>query len=226
MKDVLRERAFELGARLFGVADLTALQEKEPELLRHVGGGFTRAIVLGIPLNRAVLEGLFEGPTPMYAHHYQQVNYLLDRMTLALSLDIQDAGFSALAVPASQMIRNRPAQGHLSHKLLGWFAGLGHIGRSTLLVNPRYGAGARYVSILTDMPLVTDAPSDGDCGDCRACQSVCPVHAIGETPADYNLDVCHRQLESFAQTPFVGQRICGLCVKVCGGTSLVPDSPS
>ena len=36
---------------------------------------------------------------------------------------------------------------------VGWAAGLGHIGRCTLLVHPQYGAQMRYVSVLTDMPL-------------------------------------------------------------------------
>ncbi|MFH0880342.1 MAG: hypothetical protein V2A34_11570 [Lentisphaerota bacterium] len=213
----LKRKAVEWGAAIMGVADLELLLRSKPDLLRNVGPGYTRAVVMGVPLSSAVLKTIVDQPTPIYAHHYQQVNYMLDRMALRMSLEIQKRGYEALPVPASQIIRNRPVQGHLSHKQLGWAAGLGHIGRSTLLVHPAYGARVRYVSVLTNMPLKPGEPSTRTCGTCHACMAICPAQAIHDTAVQYDLSACHARLEGFAKIPFVGQRICGLCVKVCRG---------
>jgi epoxyqueuosine reductase QueG len=216
-RERLRETAREMGASAFGVADLVALQATIPELLRHVGKDDTRAVVAGIRLQSAVLETIVDHPTPIYFHHYRQVNYQLDRMALMLADRIQDAGYRAMAVPASQIIQREPMAGHVSHKLLGWAAGIGFIGRCTLLVHPAYGAQMRYVSVLTDMPLPADAPYEGDCGTCRACIEVCPAQAVGDRREDFDLEACTRKLTEFTKLPFIGQHICGVCVRACIG---------
>jgi epoxyqueuosine reductase QueG len=168
-------------------------------------------------LQKAVLKDIGNEPTPLYFHNYRQVNYQLDSLALMLADRIQDAGFNALAVPASQIIKKDPMSGHISHKLLGWAAGIGFIGRNTLLVNPEYGAQMRYVSVLTDMPLKAGSPNNGDCGTCKACIPVCPVKAIKEKKENFNLQACYEKLTEFTRLPFIGQHICGVCVKACVG---------
>jgi len=213
----LANLASEQGARVFGVADLERLQKNVPDLLARVGEGYARAIVCGVRLQKAVLDGIADSPTPLYFHNYRQANYQLDTIALALADRMQEAGWRALAVPASQVISRDPMSGHISHKLLGWSAGLGHIGRNNLLVHPRYGSQVRYVSVLTDMPLPADGPVDGDCGACRACVSACPARAIGERAKDFNLTACYAKLTEFTHLPFIGQHICGVCLKTCPG---------
>jgi epoxyqueuosine reductase QueG len=166
-----------------------------------------------------VLESISDQPTPLYFHHYRQANYQLDRAAFAVADRLQDAGCRALAIPASQIIRSRPMSGHVSHKLLGWAAGLGFIGRCTLLVHPQFGAQMRYVSVLTDAPLAAGRPSEGDCGACRACVPVCPAGAIKEKREEFDLEACYRKLTEFTRLPFIGQHICGVCVKACSGTA-------
>lgn len=216
-QDDLEDHARAQGAVAFGVADLDALQEQVPGLLARVGGPYSRAVVLGMRLQDAVLESIVDHPTPLYFHHYRQVNYQLDRLALLAADRIQAAGFRALAVPASQIIQRDPMAGHVSHKLLGWAAGLGFMGRHTLLVHPRYGARLRYVSVLTDMPLRAGSPHDGTCGACRACIAACPARAICERREDFDLAACYETLTGFTRLPFVGQHICGVCVKACAG---------
>ncbi|HBA82934.1 MAG TPA: epoxyqueuosine reductase [Verrucomicrobia bacterium] len=215
----LEALAREQGASLFGVADLQPLLEREPELLSRVPGAHTRAVVMGVRLNACVLESIHEAPTPLYAHHYMQVNYLLDRIALALATTIEGWGHAALPIPASQVVSNRPLQGHVSHKTLGGAAGLGFIGRSSLLIHPQYGAQVRYASVLTTLPLKAGQPLKQDCGSCHACQESCPAGAIRESSAAYDLTACHQTLQTFSRLPFVGHQICGVCVKVCKGRS-------
>jgi epoxyqueuosine reductase QueG len=213
----LETLAREMGARAFGVADLDSLRKKIPGLLKLVGDDYSRAVVFGIRLQQAALESVTDKPTPIYFHNYRQVNYQLDGTACLVADKIQDAGHRALAVPASQIIRKDPMTGHISHKLLGWAAGIGFIGRNTLLVHPLYGAQMRYVSVLTDMPLAPDRPHTGDCGTCRACVEVCPARAIGGRREDFDLEACYEKLTEFTRMPFIGQHICGVCVKACDG---------
>jgi epoxyqueuosine reductase len=213
----LEQMARSMGAKAFGIADLNKLKTKTPDLFKMLPGYYSRAVVSGIRLQKAVLKDIRNGPTPLYFHNYRQINYQLDALALMIADKIQDAGFNALAVPASQIIKKDPMSGHISHKLLGWAAGIGFIGRNTLLVHPEYGAQLRYVSVLTDMPLKAGSQHNGDCGSCKACIPVCPAKAINEKREDFNLQACYEKLTEFTRLPFIGQHICGVCVKACAG---------
>lgn len=213
----LEQYARSMGAKAFGIADLNKLRTKAPDLLKMLPGYYSRAIVSGIRLQKAVLKDIRNEPTPLYFHNYRQINYQLDALALMLADRIQEAGYNALAVPASQIIKKSPMSGHISHKLLGWAAGIGFIGRSTLLVHPDYGTQLRYVSVLTDMPLKAGSPNTGDCGSCKACIPTCPAKAIKEKKEDFNLQACYEKLTEFTRIPFIGQHICGVCVKNCTG---------
>ena len=200
----------------FGVADLAVARRAEPNLLENLPETpFTRAIVFGIPLQRAVLETIVDRPTPLYFHNSRQANYRLDSAALETAAMLQTAGHRALALPASQIITREPMRGHVSHRVLAWAAGLGWWGRNNLLVNPLLGSQLRLVSVLTDAPVEADAPMDRDCGTCVACVRVCPADAIMERREEFRLDLCYRKLCEFTKMPFIGQHICGICVKAC-----------
>ena len=96
-------------------------------------------------------------------------------------------------------------------------AGVGFIGRSSLLIHPQYGAQVRYASILTTLEVEAGRPLEMGCGDCQVCQAVCPAGAIHDSPASYDLNACHAALQAFSRLPFVGHQICGICVKACAG---------
>jgi epoxyqueuosine reductase len=218
----LKKAALNMGASSVGIADLDLLKKKTPDLLNLVGEDFSRAVVLGMRLQEAAVSGIVDKPTTIYFHNYRQLNYQLDSVALLLAGMIQDAGFRALAIPASQIVARDPMRGHISHKLLGWAAGIGFIGRNTLLIHPEYGARMRYVSILTDMPLKPDKPLSGEgCGPCKACISVCPAAAIGATRDEFNLHACFEKLTEFTRLSFIGQHICGVCVKACRGQAAI-----
>jgi epoxyqueuosine reductase QueG len=129
-----------------------------------------------------------------------------------------------MPIPASQITNARLHKGAISHKAIAAIAGLGWIGRSQLLVNPKLGPRLRLASILTDMPLQPGKPVRNRCGECEACVKACPTHAIkpvGVMEAGwvreevFDPDACFQRLVKFRDDPLYGASICGICVKVC-----------
>jgi epoxyqueuosine reductase len=208
--------ALDQGLSLFGVADITGIRE-EFNLDKKLREKFDWGISLGKRLLDAVLEDIKDRPTPLYFHHYRQLNFFLDRAALLLSSYIQESGFQALPIPASQITDWDRQKAHLSHKKVGYLAGLGFIGRNNLLVHPELGARFRLVTVLTDMPLEADKPLEVDCGVCMNCLKPCPAQAIREKKEEFDHRACYEKLKEFKKTGIVGQHICGVCIKACSG---------
>jgi len=205
------------GGSLFGVADLRAFKKDDFLLLPAAIDQLPFAISVGYHLSDAILEGIENQPTPHYFHHYQRINILLDTIALILNAAIQELGYQAMPVATSQLVDWKSQRGHLSHKHVARAAGLGWIGRNNLLVNERFGARIRLVTVLTDLPLGLNAPTARGCGSCKDCLTVCPVGAIKEQQTDFDHVGCYEQLKIFSKTLHLSHHICGVCVKACRG---------
>jgi len=215
MYNELKDIAVSSCLTAFGVGPVGDLRPHYDALPSDQTEGLSYGISLGARVSAAVLKGCVTGPTRHYLHHYKMLNLLLDQTALKISLAIQNKGFNALPIPASQIVDWVKQTAHLSHKMIAVRAGIGWIGRNNLLVNPEAGSRIRIATILTDMPLKTDTPLERDCGSCKKCMDICPVSAIKESYKDWDKAACLDKLKYFAKAHNVGQYICGLCVKVC-----------
>ena len=182
--------------------------------------GLDCAVSLAFPLPPDSLGGIKDGPTLLYKHAYTQLNYLMDRVGLAVSHRLMAAGFRALPIAASQLTDWERLRGHVDHRRVASHLGLGWYGRNNLLVTPGRGAQVRLVTVLTDAAL--DHPGEwagreSGCGDCRACVAVCPVAAIHDGPESFDRPACAARTREFEKVRGIGQRICGVCVRACGG---------
>jgi epoxyqueuosine reductase QueG len=213
----LKRFALKEGASLFGVAETSAVEDKFHSLSPKALQGLDRAIAMAFHLSDRVMEDVVDGPTKLYFFHYQRVNVLLDELALKITNFIQDRGWQALPIPASQIVDWEKQRAHLSHKHVAQQAGLGWIGRNNLLVTPQFGACVRLITVLTNMPLRADEPSPWGCEDCRACLSSCPSQCIKEKPEDFDHIGCYHQIKALVKAAGISQNICGLCVKACQG---------
>lgn len=212
----LKKFSQNLGIDLFGVADIRSARNNF-FLSQNLLEKFDKAICLGVRLSLSVLEEIVDAPTKLYFHHYRTVNNFLDQAAFKVSCYIQKKGYLSIPIPASQILDWQNQKAHLSHKHIGYLAGLGWIGRNNLLVNESLGSQFRLVSILTNMPLKIDKPVKEDCGSCRLCLDSCPSDAIKDSPADFEHLRCFEKLKEFQRQRLADQYICGVCVNACRG---------
>ncbi len=109
----------------------------------------------------------------------------------------------------------------LLEKALAERAGIGWIGRNSLLITPEYGSYVFLGELLTTVKLEVDQPIAEQCGECRICIDACPNQAILENRA-INSQRClseitqQKKLDSM-HYEVLGTRIygCDTCQEVC-----------
>ena len=179
LKDYLKEKALNLGADLFGVADLENFDFKNsPTIPENLLLEFKKAISIAMALPKTIFMKIEKAPTPEYAKVYNTVNNKLDEITLFLSKIIEEKGYKALPIPASQIIDKNEFKGAITHKAIARLAGIGWQGKSLLIVSSEYGPRIRLATILTNLDIEADSPVENRCGSCTNCKEVCPSNAI------------------------------------------------
>lgn len=136
------------------------------------------------------------------------------RIALQLSYLIQGLGYRARA--------HIDGNYQVIAPLLARDAGLGEIGRLSLLITPELGPRVRLGVVTTNLPLEADARLDGSpildfCRICRKCADNCPSRSIpfderleidGAFRWKLNPDTCFRYWNAIGTD-------CGICLRVC-----------
>ncbi len=178
-KTELKEIFFSRGADLCGVASLDRFADA-PE-------GFHPTDVL--PGCRSVISFACRFPAATLKcaspHPYTLArNVMTDKMNriaVECCLELERRGIAAVPVPANDSVPD-PRTGRfrsiVSQKHAAQAAGLGTIGRHSLLITPELGSMVWLGCVLTEAALAPDTLKASICDDCGLCVKACPVNAL------------------------------------------------
>jgi epoxyqueuosine reductase len=218
-QEVLQELAINWGATKVGFANL---KNALPEEFGYLNTG----ISVILRLSDEILSQIKEKPTHAYFHHYRTANSLIDQITFKIASKLQEWGYLAMPIAASQSINTGDGnsyKGLFQHKTTATMAGLGWIGKSACLVTEEYGPRIRLGTVLTNMEAIYGEPvTESQCGQCVKCFRACPGLAIRGNnwyqgiPREELLDARACSMHMHNHYQHIGRgSVCGICVKVC-----------
>jgi epoxyqueuosine reductase QueG len=214
LSSVLKQIALGQGACVAGIADLSGFVVP-PDDART-------AIVFGLRYSDEAVEAL------PGENVWEPMAQSLSEKTLEIYSRLADClcSFSPCArscrIDQAQEVLGLKLEG-LTQKAMAVLAGMGWIGKSSLLVSPAWGPRIRLGTLLTDAAIPSDVPFHANnCGECRVCMDACPAQAIADTRstirgfATFSIDA-QRCLNHMCRDPAqTGRRhFCGICLKVC-----------
>lgn len=142
------------------------------------------------------------------------------RVTLARLEQLADF----LRLNGARAARPYADTGPIPERELAQRAGLGWIGKNTMLLRPGVGSWFFIGTVLTDLELQIDAPFETDhCGSCTRCLEACPTEAFVE-PRVLDATRCISYLTIEQKSPIVSEfaeRLggwafgCDLCNEAC-----------
>jgi epoxyqueuosine reductase len=213
---MIKEMAHKLGADLCGIAPV--------ERFDNAPNGFhpydiypgTKSVIV---IAKREIESTLHTKSPVpYTFSTEITLQKVFSITIDLIYEIEKAGFFAVPVPSEPYEywdeSTMTGKGILSLKHAGHQAGLGVIGRNSLLVNQKYGNLMRLGAILTNANLEGDAIQALDlCSDsCNLCIKNCPVEAINCNQVDQSK--C-RPNSAIVNKKGYSLYTCNICRKVC-----------
>lgn len=113
--------------------------------------------------------------------------------------------------------------GPLFERELAQSAGLGFIGKNTLLLHRHHGSYFLLATFLTNIPFQPDRPVDtSHCGTCRRCIDICPTQALTEYQMDARRCISYLTIEKRGELTWEEMEGngphyfgCDLCQEVC-----------
>jgi len=211
-----------LGFAPFGdvYAALMPIQRRRlEELCGDTVDSMRGAISIAYAYPREVIEAIpmrgYRESWNIYARAYHRLNRALNHTAERIA-ELVDG----VAVPAT-LEGFTGSVGHVkdfyaatvSHRVAAELAGLGWRGKSGLIVNPRYASAIRLATIYTPFSFPSTGPSEGGCGECRACLETCPLLRAERLGEDYR-ELCRRYIIALERRGLEAD-VCGRCVRAC-----------
>ena len=176
----VKEIAYKLGAELCGIAG--------PDRFADAPEGYHPLDVW--PACRSVISfacrfpaaGAACGNDVVYTRVRNSITAKMDAIALDLCIELEKRGVQCVPVPANESQWDKKTgrwRSIVSQKHAAQAAGLGTIGRHSLLITPELGSMVWLGCVLCGEKLEADPVREPVCDNCGKCVEVCPVHALG-----------------------------------------------
>jgi len=177
MNKEIEQLLFDKGVDIVRFVDISGLPEKQTQ-------GFDKAIVFCVALSKEFMISVHEGKE-IGDDEFVTKEHETDVLADWLAAHLQQKGYKAY----SQSEKNNDDHGNynektkisnLPHKTIAHLAGLGYIGKNSLLITKEFGCAFSMCTVLTDAPVTTECHpiTESKCGDCNDCMQACPENAI------------------------------------------------
>jgi epoxyqueuosine reductase len=170
---------------------------------------------------KAPAEALFLKNTLPYTNIQDRLEQHLDYIGLMAARELERLGIKAVPMPTDKPYEyfdqaKQHGKALLSLRHAAWLAGLGILGKNTLLINNKYGNLLSLGALLVDTVLEPDPLADyrgRACPDnCRLCLDSCPHDALdGRTVDQWKC----RPMSNYKIGNNFNVKICNMCRKVC-----------
>ncbi|NLI35737.1 MAG: epoxyqueuosine reductase [Bacteroidales bacterium] len=218
MKENIRQMAISAGADVCGFANIDRFKDAPKGYLpTDIYKDCKSVLALGIAIPRGLS---FVNPQFIYGHFNELSCPMVDQILFRVARMIEDKyGGYAIPIPSDAPVgfwdeETKTAHGLLSMKHIGVLAGIGFMGKNTILCNEQFGNQLTIGAILLTHDLPSDELSQNHClPKCHKCIDNCPVHAIRED-GTVNQKRCR---ENTYKTTFrnIGTVECNLCRMGC-----------
>ncbi len=185
LKEEIKASALSLGADLVGMASLERFAGAPP--------GFSPSDIMPQAKTVVVMakkipdQLVYNNLSTAFTTTCQDLLKRLDYIACDLAIFVEKKGGQAMPVPADDPYiywdaENRRGMGDLSHKHAARAAGLGILGKNSLLITPQYGNRVQLVSVITNLDLEPDSLVEEELcpPKCRLCLDACPAGALKE----------------------------------------------
>jgi epoxyqueuosine reductase QueG len=192
MKEKIRSIFLSLGADICGFANIDRFSEAP--------AGFSPSDVYTecksvIVIAKALPKGLSKVSPRIIYNQFNNVGLAeVDRISYLGASEIErEFGCTAVPVPSDGPYdywdeEKLEGRGTISMKHAAMLAGLGTLGKSTMLINSKYGNMINIGVVLTDIDLESDPPAEEMCKKgCSLCINSCPVKALDGVTANQTL---------------------------------------
>ncbi len=226
LTDRVKSYARSIGVDIIGVADpYNNLLQSAPEghLPQDYIRGARSVLVLGMVVMDPVLQ---TAPSAIYSKHYDTINECLNAAAYKVAKFLKRERYESMYFPETDNYKVLWAQYNagyekfvpsFNHMAAAEAAGLGKKGMCGVILTPDYGPRQRWISIVSEAPLVKGETIVGEiCLDrqkpksCQRCIRSCPIGAI---MPEGGTDV--RRCWIYWNQLRDSGSACGLCIRSC-----------
>ena len=211
-KEDVKKLFFSRGAELCGIADMERFAEAPKGFHpRDVLPDCKTAISFAMRIPSACLRSQTDVP---YTLIRNTITARMNEIALECCIELEKKGIAAVPIPTNDSLWDGDSgrfRSIVSQKHAAQAAGLGTIGRHSLLITPEFGSMVWLGCVLTEGEWEADEIKEPVCDQCGLCVSACPVGALE------SLEMCQQDCWNYAFGDKDGtwQIHCHRCRDVC-----------